>query len=70
MSKFFYQNNTTGKTLKCRDFQEARKLTTIEDVKKLKALAGEGLKGMIIGKALYEGKIDLGEAIKVCSQNA
>ena len=44
-------------------------ITTIEDVKKLKALEKEGLKGMIIGKALYEGKIDLGEAIKICSQN-
>ena len=44
-------------------------ISTIEDVKKLKALEGDGLKGMIIGKALYEGKIDLGEAIKICSQN-
>ena len=44
-------------------------VTTIEDVKKLKALGKEGLKGMIIGKALYEGKIDLAEAIKICSQN-
>jgi phosphoribosylformimino-5-aminoimidazole carboxamide ribotide isomerase len=43
-------------------------VTTIEDVKKLKALEGEGLKGMIIGKALYEGRIDLAEAIKICLQ--
>ena len=45
-------------------------VTTIEDVKSLKALERDGLKGMIIGKALYEGKIDLAEAIKICSLNA
>jgi len=43
-------------------------VATIGDVKKLKALEKDGLKGVIIGKALYEGKIDLGEAIKICSQ--
>ena len=52
------------------DIVAAGGITTIEDVKKLKDLEKDGLKGMIIGKALYEGKIDLGEAIKVCSQNA
>ena len=43
-------------------------VTTIEDVKKLKALSKSGLKGMIIGKALYEERIDLAEAIEICSQ--
>ena len=52
------------------DIVAAGGITTIEDVKKLNALAKDGLKGMIIGKALYEGRIDLGEAIKICSQNA
>ena len=42
-------------------------VTTIEDVKSLKALDRDGLKGMIIGKALYENKIDLAEAIDICS---
>ena len=42
-------------------------ISTIEDVKKLKALEKDGLKGIIIGKALYEGKIDLSEAIEICS---
>ena len=42
-------------------------VSTIEDVKRLKALEGIGLKGMIIGKALYEKTIDLKEAIKICS---
>jgi phosphoribosylformimino-5-aminoimidazole carboxamide ribotide isomerase len=50
------------------DIVAAGGITTIEDVKKLKALEKEGLKGMIIGKALYEGRIDLAEAVKVCSQ--
>jgi len=44
-------------------------ISTLEDVKRLKALEGEGLKGMIIGKALYEKTIDLKEAVKICSQN-
>lgn len=39
-------------------------ISSIEDIKKLKELEGQGLKGVIIGKALYEGKIDLGEAIR------
>ncbi|MDO8536482.1 MAG: 1-(5-phosphoribosyl)-5-[(5-phosphoribosylamino)methylideneamino]imidazole-4-carboxamide isomerase [Candidatus Omnitrophota bacterium] len=43
-------------------------VSTMEDVKKLKALENMGLKGMIIGKALYEKTIDLKEAIRVCSQ--
>jgi phosphoribosylformimino-5-aminoimidazole carboxamide ribotide isomerase len=41
-------------------------VTTIDDVRKLKALEKNGLKGMIIGKALYEGKIDLAEAMEIC----
>lgn len=44
-------------------------ISTLEDVRRLKALEGEGLKGMIIGKALYEKTIDLKEAVKICSQN-
>jgi len=43
-------------------------VSTMEDVKQLKSLEGDGLKGMIIGKALYEKTIDLKEAIRVCSQ--
>ncbi len=43
-------------------------VSTIDDVKQLKALEGAGLKGMIIGKALYEKTIDLKEAIELCSQ--
>ena len=50
------------------DIVAAGGVTTIDDVKKLKALEKDGLKGMIIGKALYENKIDLAEAVKICSQ--
>jgi phosphoribosylformimino-5-aminoimidazole carboxamide ribotide isomerase len=50
------------------DVVAAGGVSTIEDVKKLKALEPEGLKGMIIGKALYEKTIDLKEAIKICLQ--
>jgi len=37
----------------------------IEDVIKLKAIEKDGISGLIIGKALYEGKIDLKEAIMI-----
>ncbi|MFH0763815.1 MAG: 1-(5-phosphoribosyl)-5-[(5-phosphoribosylamino)methylideneamino]imidazole-4-carboxamide isomerase [Candidatus Omnitrophota bacterium] len=43
-------------------------VSSIEDVKKLKLLEKNGLKGMIIGKALYENRIDLNEAMRICSQ--
>lgn len=41
-------------------------VSTLEDVVELKALESRGLTGMIIGKALYEDKIDLAEAIQLC----
>jgi len=41
-------------------------ISSIEDVKNLKALEKDGLVGIIIGKALYENRIDLGEAIGIC----
>ena len=50
------------------DIIAAGGVTTIDDVKKLNALEGDGLKGMIIGKALYENRIDLREAMEICSQ--
>jgi phosphoribosylformimino-5-aminoimidazole carboxamide ribotide isomerase len=40
----------------------------IDDIKRLKSIPGRGLKGVIIGKALYEGRIDLKEAIKTCEE--
>jgi phosphoribosylformimino-5-aminoimidazole carboxamide ribotide isomerase len=41
-------------------------ISSTEDIKKLKAINSPQLKGVIIGKALYEGKVDLVEAIKAC----
>lgn len=43
-------------------------VSTIDDVKALRALEKDGLIGIIIGKALYENTIDLKEAMKICSQ--
>lgn len=40
-------------------------IASLEDVKALKLLEPEGLSGIIIGKALYEGKIDFEEAVKL-----
>jgi len=37
----------------------------INDIKKLKKIESLGIKGVIIGKALYEGKIDLKEALEI-----
>ena len=39
----------------------------IEDIEKLKAIENKGILGAITGKALYEGKLDLKEAIKVAN---
>ncbi|MFA6224143.1 MAG: 1-(5-phosphoribosyl)-5-[(5-phosphoribosylamino)methylideneamino]imidazole-4-carboxamide isomerase [Desulfomonilaceae bacterium] len=38
-------------------------VTTLKDVKKALSLEKDGVEGVIIGRALYEGKIDLREAI-------
>lgn len=42
-------------------------VASIEDLKKLRALEPEGLLGAIVGKAIYEGRVNLEEAIRVCS---
>ncbi|MBI1909254.1 MAG: 1-(5-phosphoribosyl)-5-[(5-phosphoribosylamino)methylideneamino]imidazole-4-carboxamide isomerase [Deltaproteobacteria bacterium] len=38
-------------------------ISSLEDLKRLKEI---GIEGAILGKALYEGKIDLKEALKIC----
>lgn len=43
-------------------------ISSLEDLSKLKALEPEGLGGVVIGRALYEGKLDLKSAVKLCSQ--
>jgi phosphoribosylformimino-5-aminoimidazole carboxamide ribotide isomerase len=43
-------------------------ISDIEDIKKLLTLEDKGIIGAIIGRALYEGKLDLKEALALCSQ--
>jgi phosphoribosylformimino-5-aminoimidazole carboxamide ribotide isomerase len=40
-------------------------ISTLDDIKALRAVAEEGIMGAIIGRALYEGSIDLAEAQKL-----
>ena len=40
-------------------------VTSIKDIENLKKLTDSGLSGIIIGKAIYENKISLSEAIKI-----
>jgi len=44
-------------------------ISTKEDIKALKKLKKHNLRGAILGKALYEGKIDLQEAIDAGKEN-
>ena len=41
-------------------------ISSLEDIKKLKSFEKDGLIGAIVGKALYEGKIDLKKVLKIC----
>jgi len=41
-------------------------VSNLEDIKKLAAFEKKGLMGVITGKALYEGTLDLKEALKLC----
>jgi phosphoribosylformimino-5-aminoimidazole carboxamide ribotide isomerase len=41
-------------------------ISSLADLFKLKALSKQGLIGVIVGKALYEGRFTLREALKVC----
>jgi len=40
-------------------------VTTLDDIKALKAVEEEGITGVIVGRAIYEGTVDLSEALKV-----
>jgi phosphoribosylformimino-5-aminoimidazole carboxamide ribotide isomerase len=43
-------------------------VSNLDDIKKLKTLVPKGLEGVIVGKALYEKRLDLKEALLLCSQ--
>ena len=40
-------------------------ITTIDDIKKISGYSNLGISGMIIGRALYENKINVTEAQKI-----
>ena len=40
-------------------------VASLEDVKRLKAVEREGIEGVIIGKALYTGGVDLAAAMEI-----
>jgi len=42
-------------------------LNSLDDIRRLCAVESEGITGAITGRAIYEGKIDFAEAIKVAS---
>lgn len=44
-------------------------VSTIEDVKKLKPFEKRGLLGAITGRALYEGSLDVEEALKIADES-
>jgi phosphoribosylformimino-5-aminoimidazole carboxamide ribotide isomerase len=41
-------------------------ISSLEDLLKLRALSNQGLVGVIVGKALYEGRFTLRQALKIC----
>jgi len=43
-------------------------ISSVEDIKRLKGLGKKNLDALIIGRALYEGKIDLEKAIRIAKQ--
>jgi phosphoribosylformimino-5-aminoimidazole carboxamide ribotide isomerase len=40
----------------------------IEDIRRLKALADQGIEGVIVGQAIYTGSLDLAEAVAVAGR--
>jgi len=45
-------------------------LNSLEDVRKLCEVEGEGITGAITGRAIYEGKLDFAEALKIATGEA
>ncbi len=61
----FEQLETMLNTLKKTKLIASGGIGTIDDVRKLAAM--KGVAGAITGKAIYEGKLDFKEALKLCS---
>jgi phosphoribosylformimino-5-aminoimidazole carboxamide ribotide isomerase len=45
-------------------------ISGLEDIRKVMTLSGQGVMGVITGRALYEGTLDLGEAIRMSKESA
>jgi phosphoribosylformimino-5-aminoimidazole carboxamide ribotide isomerase len=43
-------------------------ITNMDDIRALKAVAGEGILGAITGRAIYEGTLDVAEAQQFCDE--
>lgn len=43
-------------------------VTNLEDIKKLQAVSAEGINGVITGRAIYEGTLDVSEAQRYCDE--
>jgi phosphoribosylformimino-5-aminoimidazole carboxamide ribotide isomerase len=44
-------------------------VSSIDDIKKLKQIEASGIEGVITGKAIYEGMLNVAEAIKIAEQD-
>jgi phosphoribosylformimino-5-aminoimidazole carboxamide ribotide isomerase len=40
-------------------------VAALDDIRRVKAVEADGVEGVIVGKALYAGQVDLGEALEV-----
>lgn len=80
VSQFIYTNIAKDGTLKGPDVAGIKNLlklqvkiiasggiSSLEDIRRLKPLEKKGLSGIIIGKALYEGKFTLTQALRVAN---
>jgi phosphoribosylformimino-5-aminoimidazole carboxamide ribotide isomerase len=45
-------------------------LNSLDDVRRLREVESEGIAGVITGRAIYEGKLDFAEALKIASGEA
>jgi phosphoribosylformimino-5-aminoimidazole carboxamide ribotide isomerase len=45
-------------------------LNSLDDIRRLCAVESEGITGAITGRAIYEGKFDFAEALKVAAAGA
>ena len=45
-------------------------ITNLDDIRALKAVAGEGICGAITGRAIYEGTLDVAQAQRLCDEGS